>query len=77
MLVRIGHQGLGLRPDGTALTASVGSACNTLDEISDLHGLIQLADERMYKAKQGGRNRCCDGTQSEPDTMAQFIKIGA
>jgi GGDEF domain-containing protein len=49
------------------LTASVGAACSSLDENSDLHFLIQLADERMYMAKEGGRNRCCDGTQDKPE----------
>lgn len=74
---RLGRVGLGLRPDGTALTASVGTACNTDDQINDLSALIQLADERMYRAKQGGRNRYCDGSQSDPQRMAAFISIGA
>ena len=77
MLLRMGDEGLGLRPDGTALTASVGAACSTLDENSDLHALIQLADERMYMAKEGGRNRCCDGSQDRTEQMKPFIKIGA
>lgn len=77
MLSRMGEEGLGLRPDGTALTASVGTACSNLDESDDLHALIQLADERMYLAKEGGRNRCCDGSQNNPEQMTPFIKIGA
>lgn len=77
MLLRMGEEGLGLRPDGTALTASVGSACSTLDENSDLRALIQLADERMYMAKEGGRNRCCDGRQERPEQMVPFVMIGA
>jgi diguanylate cyclase (GGDEF)-like protein len=77
MIVRLGIHGLGLRPDGTALTASVGSACNISDNIDELYALIQRADERMYNAKQGGRNRYCDGSQSQQEKMAPFIKIGA
>jgi diguanylate cyclase (GGDEF)-like protein len=77
MIARLGAHGLGLRPDGTALTASVGSACNISDNINDLHALIQRADERMYTAKQGGRNRYCDGNQRESVKMVPFIKIGA
>ena len=77
LLARIGREGLGLRPDGTALTASVGIACSRIDKMIDLAGLIQLADERMYRAKQGGRNRYCDGAQSDPEKMSPFIKIGA
>lgn len=77
MLTRMGDEGLGLRPDGTALTASVGTACSNLDESVDLSALIKLADERMYMAKEGGRNRCCDGTQNSPEKMRPFIRIGA
>lgn len=77
MIARIGAHGLGLRPDGTALTASVGAACNIEDSIEELAALIQRADERMYQAKEGGRNRYCDGSQSEPEKMSPFIKIGA
>lgn len=73
MISRLGAHGLGLRPDDTALTASVGSACNINDEIDVLSELIQLSDERMYKAKQSGRNRYCDGSQRDPAMMARFI----
>ena len=74
---RLGRIGLGLRPDGTALTASVGASCSRGDQVSELQPLIQLADERMYKAKQNGKNRYCDGTQESPEKMASFIQIGA
>jgi diguanylate cyclase (GGDEF)-like protein len=77
MIARLGVHGLGLRPDGTALTASVGSACNIHDDIDELSALIQRADERMYMAKEGGRNRYCDGTQDATHKMPPFIKIGA
>ncbi len=77
MIERLGSHGLGLRPEGTALTASVGVACNISDDIDELSALIQRADERMYMAKEGGRNRYCDGSQSDPENMATFVKIGA
>ncbi|MCW8919348.1 MAG: GGDEF domain-containing protein [Gammaproteobacteria bacterium] len=77
MISRLGAHGLGLRPDGTALTASVGVACNIADNIDELQALIQCADERMYQAKEGGRNRYCDGTKNEPEKMTPFIRIGA
>ena len=74
---RLGKVGLGLRPDGTALTASIGVSCSTDDHINDLPTLIQRADERMYAAKQNGRNRYCDGSQASPEKMVAFIQIGA
>ena len=77
VIARIGREGLGLRPDGTALTASVGAACTIEDEITEISHLIQLADERMYLAKQRGKNRYCDGSKSDSQQMAPFIKIGA
>jgi diguanylate cyclase (GGDEF)-like protein len=77
MIARLGGHGLGLRPDGSALTASVGAACNIDDNINELSVLIQRADERMYQAKQGGRNRYCDGSQNEPENMAPFVKMSA
>ncbi len=56
---RILANGLGLRPDGTALTASIGLAERYFDNIDVPHLLLELADQRMYKAKQAGRNRIC------------------
>ena len=40
------------------LTVSVGLAMN--DEVSNVVGTMKLADMRMYKAKQSGRNRVVD-----------------
>ena len=37
------------------LTASVGVA--TADDASDLRGLAELADSRLYEAKRAGRDR--------------------
>ncbi|USD64695.1 diguanylate cyclase [Vibrio sp. SCSIO 43136] len=39
----------------TQITISIGAVCGSSDQ--DKHGLIQIADERLYKAKDGGRNR--------------------
>jgi diguanylate cyclase (GGDEF)-like protein len=41
--------------DGLAVTASIGLAVAA--EISELPRMLQLADERLYAAKSGGRNR--------------------
>lgn len=59
---RIRRTGLGLRPEGAPVTASVGMAEYPTDGIDELPGLIELADQRMYLAKQGGRNRICRGS---------------
>jgi diguanylate cyclase (GGDEF)-like protein len=52
------NNGLGLRPDGTALTASIGIAETICDhDVVDWPALVELADRRMYDAKRGGRDR--------------------
>ena len=49
--------GIGLRPDGRKMTASVGIAERKRDGIGDPKALVELADRRMYLAKTAGRNR--------------------
>ena len=56
-LERLQASGLGKRPDGTALTASIGLAERCFDQIETPVELLELADQRMYKAKAAGRNR--------------------
>ena len=53
--------GFGLRPDGQLLTASIGLAEREFDRVTSVEELLELADRRMYQAKQGGRNRICAG----------------
>lgn len=55
-LSRMRTAGLGMRPEGTPLTASIGLAERIADRISDWKSLVELADARMYQAKQSGRN---------------------
>lgn len=57
LVTRIGARGLALRPDGQPQTASVGYAEISADGIVDGAALVALADARMYRAKQAGRNR--------------------
>ena len=54
---RIMEDWLGTRPDGGPLTASIGIAERRADGVDDWPELVELADQRMYKAKQGGRAR--------------------
>lgn len=56
-LLRMQNRGFGMRPDNTALTASIGVAERIADQVSDWKALIELADQRMYLAKKGGRNQ--------------------
>ena len=55
---RILSDGLATRPDGGPLTASIGAAERITDAKNTWTDLVELADERMYEAKQNGKNRC-------------------
>jgi len=58
---RLRTVGLGLRPDGTPITASIGIAERNADGAEEWRKLVDLADHRMYHAKQTGRNRVVSG----------------
>lgn len=49
--------GLGQRPDGTPLTASYGVAERLSDCAKNWKHLVEIADQRMYQAKESGRDR--------------------
>jgi len=53
---RFRGENFGLRPDGAPLTASIGVAERKQDKIEDWPKLVDLADDRMYKAKKSGKN---------------------
>lgn len=60
-LQRLRQGGFGTRPDGTLVTASIGIAERREDGAEDWKPLVELADQRMYRAKEGGRDRIvCD-----------------
>ena len=54
---RLRARGLGKRPDGLLQTASIGVAEYIHDRPVDWERLVDLADQRMYAAKQAGKNR--------------------
>ncbi len=56
-LQRIRAAGIGLRPDDTPLTASIGIAEYRQDNADNWQALVAAADARMYEAKQTGRDR--------------------
>lgn len=65
-LSRMVRHGIGTRPDGATLTASIGLAERCADFVESPRQLLELADKRMYRAKGKGRNRLC--FQSDPKT---------
>lgn len=54
---RLRSNGLGMRPDNKPVTASIGISERIEDKISDWKALVDIADQRMYQAKQKGKNR--------------------
>lgn len=57
VITRLMNAGLGSRPDGSPVTASIGVAEVQADAVKDWKAMIELADHRMYTAKTGGRAR--------------------
>lgn len=49
--------GLGTRPDGMPLTASMGVAEHAVDAEDSIGDMVDAADRRMYAAKRSGKNR--------------------
>ncbi|QDZ26733.1 diguanylate cyclase [Noviherbaspirillum sp. UKPF54] len=60
-MARLRAAGFGPRPDKAPLTASIGIAECGIDQAGDWKSLVDLADQRMYRAKQGGRDRVVSG----------------
>ncbi|MBI5162826.1 MAG: GGDEF domain-containing protein [Magnetospirillum sp.] len=56
-VARLRDAGLGLRPDGRNLTGSIGIAERIADGVQQWNELVERADQRMYIAKQSGKNK--------------------
>lgn len=69
---RMRRAGFGKRPDGTLQTASIGIAEQTADRPADWESLVELADQRMYRAKQEGKDRVVvSGSAAAPPAEAE------
>lgn len=56
-LARLREAGLGQRPDGSPVTASIGIAERMADGALQWSELVEKADQRMYLAKQSGKDK--------------------
>lgn len=56
-LNRLRGTGFGMRPERKPVTASIGVAERLEDQAGDWKALVEIADQRMYLAKQTGRDR--------------------
>lgn len=61
------HKGFGLRPDNKPQTASFGVAEYISDNITSWDELVALADQRMYQAKNAGKNTVVGCTASHQE----------
>jgi len=59
VLARLRNLGFGVKPDKTQLTASVGVAERVADQVGEWKALVDIADQRMYHAKESGRDQVC------------------
>lgn len=57
LIDRLRARGFERLPDGRAVTLSIGVAERRRDALGTSASLVALADQRMYAAKQAGRNR--------------------
>ena len=54
---RLRASGFGMRPDGKPVTASIGISERMEDKTNSWKTLVETADQRMYTAKQNGKDR--------------------
>lgn len=70
-VARLRQGGLGRRPDGAPVTASIGLAEIRADRCQDWRMLVEIADQRMYVAKRRGRNQVCDRDEDAVERECQ------
>lgn len=67
---RMRANGLGMRPDGNPVTASIGVVELISSQASSWMELIELADTQMYMAKAKGKNDFCIHQPSDNTSVA-------
>jgi len=67
---RLRDHGLGTRPDGLPLTASIGIAERIVDGANQWIDLVDKADQRMYAAKKSGKDRVIGCGDPEADAVS-------
>lgn len=72
---RLRANGMGLRPDGKAITASIGLAERLEEGAPDWHALLEMADTRMYASKSAGRNCVTAGDRAPAAPATPFSTI--
>jgi diguanylate cyclase (GGDEF)-like protein len=77
---RLREAGLGVRPDGKPLTASIGICERLTDHIEAWNEMVEKADQRMYVAKQTGKDRvigCGDKLLAKTESGEAALSPGA
>ncbi len=69
---RLRADGLGVRPDGKPQTASIGIAEAITEALESSTQLVEIADHRMYVAKQAGKDCICTGEEGAPVTSVEL-----
>ncbi len=70
VLARLLSSGLGRRPDGMPLTASIGVAERTRDAAEDWWRMVDLAESRMVAAQRAGGNRTVE-PEAPPEIVSE------
>lgn len=75
--VRAAVAGVKFEPDGARYDVSVSIGCAVHDGRSDFPQLFRLADQNLFKAKRGGRNRVrLDSTPSLAPSLSDLAQAG-
>ncbi len=83
LMERLRTRGFALLPDGRAVTLSMGVAEYRSDAVGNSADLVALADQRMYAAKQAGRDCYVDSSNeaarpilgaSAPSSAAALVR---